>query len=193
MSECSLPWVRGQSCPPTALAGLDEVPGIAGALGTMCTPGNLIPAHCRGSLLTIIGTHLNSVYRAKIRFEARGVVTQATVSTRVWGHGPPALPTPPQSPGHTPSRCSASPCPQECESPLAPDRLLCRSPAFPLETKVEVVLGNLSVLLDGAHGRWLFRIRYYSRPKLYPLKEGGRFRLKPGDDEVAVKVRGAVG
>ncbi|NXQ46949.1 RON protein, partial [Catharus fuscescens] len=106
-----------------------------------------------GSLLTIIGTHLNSVYRAKIRFEARGVVSQAT----------------------------------ECESPLAPERLLCPSPAFPLETKVEVVLGNLSVLLDGAHGRWLFRIRYYSRPKLYPLNEGRRFRLKPGDDEIAVK------
>ncbi|NWS92623.1 RON protein, partial [Toxostoma redivivum] len=106
-----------------------------------------------GSLLTVIGTHLNSVYRAKIRFEAGGVLTQAT----------------------------------ECESPLAPERLLCHSPAFPLESKVEVVLGNLSVLLDGAHGRWLFRLRYYSRPKLYPLeKDGGRLRLKPGDDEVEV-------
>ncbi|XP_056357574.1 macrophage-stimulating protein receptor [Oenanthe melanoleuca] len=110
-----------------------------------------------GSLLTIIGTHLNSVYRAKIRFEARGVVTQAT----------------------------------ECESPLAPERLLCHSPALPIESKVEGVLGNLSVLLDGAHGRWLFRLRYYSRPKLYPLeKEGGRFRLKPGDDEIEVKQLG---
>ncbi|KAI1234357.1 Macrophage-stimulating protein receptor [Lamprotornis superbus] len=136
---------EGQSCPPTALAGLDEVLGIAGTLGTMCTPGNLIPAHCRGSLLTIIGTHLNSVYRAKIRFEAGGVLTQATVSTGVWGHRPSALPTPPQTPGHTPSRCSASPCPQECESPLGPERLLCHSPAFPFESKVEVVLGNLSV------------------------------------------------
>uniref|UniRef100_A0A8C3Y9G5 Macrophage stimulating 1 receptor n=1 Tax=Catharus ustulatus TaxID=91951 RepID=A0A8C3Y9G5_CATUS len=114
-------------------------------------------------------------------------IVPSCISTRVWGHGSPVLPTPPQSPGHTPSRCSASPCPQECESPLAPERLLCPSPAFPLETKVEVVLGNLSVLLDGAHGRWLFRIRYYSRPKLYPLNEGRRFRLKPGDDEIAVK------
>ncbi|XP_014725200.1 PREDICTED: macrophage-stimulating protein receptor [Sturnus vulgaris] len=106
-----------------------------------------------GSLLTIIGTHLNSVYRAKIRFEAGGVLTQAI----------------------------------ECESPLGPERLLCRSPAFPFESKVEVVLGNLSVLLDGAHGRWLFRLRYYSRPKLYPLeKDGRRFRLKPGDDEIEV-------
>ncbi|NXD47490.1 RON protein, partial [Corvus moneduloides] len=107
-----------------------------------------------GSLLTIIGAHLDSVYRAKIRFEAGGVVTQAT----------------------------------ECEDPLAPERLLCHSPAFPFESKVEVVLGNLSVLLDGADGRWLFRVRYYSRPKVFPLKEqeGGRLRLKPGDDEIKV-------
>ncbi|XP_068057689.1 macrophage-stimulating protein receptor isoform X2 [Anomalospiza imberbis] len=104
-----------------------------------------------GSLLTIVGTHLDSVYRAKIRFEAGGVITQAT----------------------------------ECKNPLAPDRLLCHSPAFPFESKVEVVLGNLSVLLDGADGRWLFRLRYYSRPKVFPLKqEGRRLRLKPGDDEI---------
>lgn len=57
--------------------------GIAGTLGTVCTPGNLVSAHRRGSLLTIIGTHLDSVYRAKIRFEAGGVITQATVSTGV--------------------------------------------------------------------------------------------------------------
>ncbi|NWT66695.1 RON protein, partial [Prunella himalayana] len=106
-----------------------------------------------GSLLTVIGTHLDSVYRAKIRFEAGGVITQAT----------------------------------ECKSPLAPDRLLCHSPAFPFESKVEVVLGNLSVLLDGADGRWLFRLRYYSRPKIFPFeKEGRRLRLKPGDDEIEV-------
>ncbi|NXH44458.1 RON protein, partial [Dicaeum eximium] len=106
-----------------------------------------------GSLLTIIGTHLDSVYRAKIRFEAAGVITQAT----------------------------------ECEDPLAPDRLLCHSPAFPFESKVEVVLGNLSVLLDGADGRWLFRLRYFSRPKVFPLEqEGRRLRLKPGDDEIEV-------
>ncbi|XP_059712212.1 macrophage-stimulating protein receptor isoform X2 [Haemorhous mexicanus] len=106
-----------------------------------------------GSLLTITGTHLDSVYRAKIRFEAGGVVTQAT----------------------------------ECKNPLAPDRLLCHSPAFPFESKVEVVLGNLSVLLDGADGRWLFRLRYYPRPKVYPLEqEGRRLRLKPGDDEIEV-------
>ncbi|NWV36394.1 RON protein, partial [Grantiella picta] len=113
-----------------------------------------------GSLLTIIGTHLDSVYRAKIRFEAGGVITQAA----------------------------------ECEDPLAPERLLCRSPAFPFETEVEVVLGNLSVLLDGADGRWLFRLRYYSRPQVFPLQqESGRLRLKPGDDEIEVHVRGAWG
>ncbi|NXX25710.1 RON protein, partial [Nicator chloris] len=106
-----------------------------------------------GSLLTIIGTHLDSVYRAKIRFEAGGVITQAT----------------------------------ECEDPLAPEQLLCHSPAFAFESKVEVVLGNLSVLLDGTDGRWLFRLRYYSRPKVFPLEqEGRRLRLKPGDDEIEV-------
>ncbi|NXE42160.1 RON protein, partial [Ptilorrhoa leucosticta] len=104
-----------------------------------------------GSLLTIIGTHLDSVYRAKIRFEAGAVITQAT----------------------------------ECEGPLAPERLLCHGPAFPFESKVEVMLGNLSVLLDGADGRWLFRLRYYSPPEVFPWdKDGGRFRLKPGDDEI---------
>ncbi|NWX67179.1 RON protein, partial [Promerops cafer] len=106
-----------------------------------------------GSLLTIIGTHLDSVYRARIRFEAGAVITQAT----------------------------------ECEDALAPERLLCHSPAFPFESKVEVVPGNLSVLLDGADGRWLFRLRYYSRPKVFPLEqEGRRLRLKPGDDEIEV-------
>lgn len=188
------PWVRGQPCPPAALAGLDEVLAVAGTLGTTCTPGNLTPAHCRGSLLTIIGTHLDSVYRAKIRFEAGRVITQATVSTGVWGHRPLALPTPSQSPGHIPSRCSASPCPQECKDPLAPEQLLCHSPAFPFEPKVEAVLGNLSVLLDGAYGRWLFGHRYYSQPKIYPFEqEGKRLRLKPGDDEIEVHVREAVG
>ncbi|XP_032554922.1 macrophage-stimulating protein receptor [Chiroxiphia lanceolata] len=110
-----------------------------------------------GSMLTIIGTHLDSVYRAKIRFEARGVITKAT----------------------------------ECEDPLAPERLLCRSPAFPFKSKVDVVLGNLSVLLDGADGHWLFHLHYYSRPKIFPLKqEGGRLRLKPGDDEIEVHQAG---
>lgn len=84
--------------------------------------------------------------------------------------------------------------PQECKNPLAPDRLLCHSPAFPFESNVDVVLGNLSVLLDGADGRWLFRLRYYSRPKVYPLEqEGRRLRLKPGEDEIEVHVRGAAG
>uniref|UniRef100_A0A8C5IUM8 Sema domain-containing protein n=1 Tax=Junco hyemalis TaxID=40217 RepID=A0A8C5IUM8_JUNHY len=93
-----------------------------------------------------------------------------------------------------PEPSSAPPCPQECKDPLAPDRLLCHSPAFPFESNVEVVPGNLSVLLDGADGRWLFRLRYYSRPKVYPLQqEGRRLRLKPGEDEIEVHVRGAAG
>ncbi|NWT41111.1 RON protein, partial [Chroicocephalus maculipennis] len=106
-----------------------------------------------GSMLTVIGTHLDSVYRAKIRFEASGVRTKAT----------------------------------ECESPQAPERLLCRSPAFPFESKVETAPGNLSVLLDGAAGHWLFRLRYYPQPKVFPLEqEGKRLRLKPGEDEIEV-------
>ncbi|NXL61493.1 RON protein, partial [Chordeiles acutipennis] len=106
-----------------------------------------------GSMLTIIGTHLDSVYCAKIHFEAGDVRTEAT----------------------------------ECEGPRAPEQLLCRSPAFPFESKVETAPGNLSVLLDGAAGRWLFRLRYYPRPEIFPLEqEGGRLRLKPGDDEIEV-------
>ncbi|XP_069721697.1 macrophage-stimulating protein receptor isoform X2 [Phaenicophaeus curvirostris] len=104
-----------------------------------------------GSVLTILGTHLDSVYRAKIRFEAGGVRTEAS----------------------------------DCEGPREPGRLLCRSPIFPLETKAETALGNLSVLLDGPAARWLFRLRYYPRPKVLPWEhEGGRLRLKPGDDEI---------
>ncbi|NXP24947.1 RON protein, partial [Scytalopus superciliaris] len=110
-----------------------------------------------GSMLTIIGTHLDSVYRAKVRFEASGVITKAT----------------------------------ECEGSLTPEQLLCRSPAFPFESKVEMVLGNLSVLLDGADGRWLFRLHYYSPPKTFPFKqEDGRLHLKPGDDEIKVQQLG---
>ncbi|KAM9272168.1 LOW QUALITY PROTEIN: macrophage-stimulating protein receptor [Cariama cristata] len=104
-----------------------------------------------GSMLTV-STHLDSVYRAKIHFEASGMRTKAT----------------------------------ECEGPQMPERLLCRSPAFPFESKVETHL-NLTVLLDGATGRWLFRLHYYPRPKVFPLEqEGRRLRLKPGDNEIEV-------
>ncbi|KAM6121251.1 LOW QUALITY PROTEIN: macrophage-stimulating protein receptor [Pterocles gutturalis] len=106
-----------------------------------------------GSMLTILGTHLDSVYRAKIQFESSSVRTEAA----------------------------------ECEGPQAPERLLCRSPAFPLESKVGTALGNLSVLLDTDAARRLFRLRYYPRPKVFPLEqEGGRLRLKPGEDEIEV-------
>ncbi|XP_059336195.1 macrophage-stimulating protein receptor [Ammospiza nelsoni] len=137
-------WIDGQEFPAPVPFQYRPDPAVS-AVVPSCS--------YEGSLLTIIGTHLDSVYRAKIRFEAAGVVTQAT----------------------------------ECKDPLAPDRLLCHSPAFPFESNVEVVPGNLSVLLDGADGRWLFRLRYYSRPKLYPLQqEGRRLRLKPGEDEIEV-------
>lgn len=97
-----------------------------------------------------------------------------------------------------PSPCAtlvpASLCPQECESPLSPALVLCRSPAFPFESKGGMTPGNLSVLLDGATGRWLFHLLYYPRPKVFPLEqEGGRLRLKPGDDEIEVHVCGAMG
>ncbi|XP_068014088.1 macrophage-stimulating protein receptor [Melanerpes formicivorus] len=106
-----------------------------------------------GSIVTITGTHLDSVYRAKIRFEAGDVRTEAA----------------------------------ECEDPQAAGQLLCHSPPFPFESNVETAPGNLSVLLDGATDRWLFRLRYYPQPKVYPLEqEGGRLRLKPGDDEIEV-------
>ncbi|XP_030314463.1 macrophage-stimulating protein receptor isoform X1 [Calypte anna] len=106
-----------------------------------------------GSVLTIIGTHLNSVYRTKIYFEANGVKTEAT----------------------------------ECQDPQTPEQLLCPSPAFPFESKVETALGNLSVLLDGAAGHRHFRLRYYPKPEVFPLEqEGRRLHLKPGDDEIEV-------
>ncbi|NXY18716.1 RON protein, partial [Atrichornis clamosus] len=137
-------WIDGEEFPAPLPFQYRPDPAVS-AIAPSCS--------YEGSLLTITGTYLDSVYRAKIRFEASGVITQAT----------------------------------ECEEPVTPQRLLCHSPAFPFESKVEVVLGNLSVLLDGADGRWLFRLPYYSRPKIYPLKqEGGRLRLKPGVDEVKV-------
>lgn len=46
-------------------------------------PGTLTSARRRGSTLTLIGTHLDSVYRAKIQFQGGGGgKTEATVSTR---------------------------------------------------------------------------------------------------------------
>ncbi|XP_068551090.1 macrophage-stimulating protein receptor isoform X1 [Anas acuta] len=112
-----------------------------------------------GLMLTLIGSHLDSMYRAKIRFEAAGEKTETT----------------------------------ECEGPQLPERLLCRSPAFPFETKLETVLGNLSVLLEGAAGRQLFRLRYFPRPRVFPFEQQGKqrhYRLKPGDDEVEVNQLG---
>ncbi|NXR13191.1 RON protein, partial [Semnornis frantzii] len=106
-----------------------------------------------GSIVTVTGTHLDSVYRAKIRFEASGVRTEST----------------------------------ECEGPQAAGQLLCHSPPFPFESNVETAPGNLSVLLDGASDRWLFRLRYYPQPKIFHFQqEGRRLRLKPGDDEIEV-------
>ncbi|XP_061864498.1 macrophage-stimulating protein receptor isoform X2 [Colius striatus] len=106
-----------------------------------------------GLMLTIVGTHLDSVSHAKIRFEANSVQTEAT----------------------------------KCERPAVPEQLLCRSPAFPFETKVETVLGNLSVLLDGAPGRWRFHLRYYPQPKVFHFEqEGRRLLLKPGENEIEV-------
>uniref|UniRef100_A0A663MIF7 Sema domain-containing protein n=1 Tax=Athene cunicularia TaxID=194338 RepID=A0A663MIF7_ATHCN len=91
-----------------------------------------------------------------------------------------------------PCRHPASPCLQECEGPQAPEQLLCRSPSFPFEGKVETALGNLSVLLDGNTGHQLFRLRYYPKPKFFfPSEtEGGRLRLKPGDNEIKVQQLG---
>ncbi|NXX98720.1 RON protein, partial [Centropus bengalensis] len=105
-----------------------------------------------GSMLTILGTHLDSVYRAKIRFEAGGVRTEAA----------------------------------ECEAPQVPEQLLCPSPAFPFEGNGDTAAGNLSVLLDGPAARWVLRLRYHPQPQIFPLEkeEGGRLRLKPGDDEI---------
>ncbi|XP_025962425.2 macrophage-stimulating protein receptor isoform X2 [Dromaius novaehollandiae] len=106
-----------------------------------------------GSTLTLFGTHLDSVYQAKIRFEASGVKTET----------------------------------QACQGPRVPDQLLCQSPAFPFENKVETAAGNLSVLLDGAADRWLFRLRYYPRPEIFPFEhEDRRYHLKPGDDEIEI-------
>uniref|UniRef100_A0A663EUG1 receptor protein-tyrosine kinase n=1 Tax=Aquila chrysaetos chrysaetos TaxID=223781 RepID=A0A663EUG1_AQUCH len=131
--------VNGSECP---LAGQPRYapalppPGTAGSLFLAPLPFQYRPdpfisavvpsCSYEGSILTVIGTHLDSVYRAKIRFQAGGVRTEAVVS--------------------------------ECEGPRAPERLLCRSPAFPFESKVETAPGNLSVLLDGAAGRQLFRL-----------------------------------
>lgn len=56
------------------------------------------------------------------------------------------------------------------------------------------MLGNLSVLLDGATGRWLFRHHYHPPPEVFHFEqEDRRLRLKPGDNEIEVHVRGAAG
>lgn len=71
-------------------------PGDCMHPGDHVHPGALTPACCRGSMLTVIGTHLDSVYRAKIHFEASGVRTEAMVSAGAGGRHPPdpALPAP---------------------------------------------------------------------------------------------------
>lgn len=51
--------------------------------------------------------------------------------------------------------------------------------------------GNLSVLLDGAADRWLFRLRYFPQPQMFSFgQQGERYQLKPGDNEIKVNVRG---
>nr|XP_047910368.1 macrophage-stimulating protein receptor [Anser cygnoides] len=139
-------WIDGEEFPAPLPFQYRPNPSVWGIIPN-CSYG--------GSMLTLIGSHLDSMYRTKILFEAGGVRTKTT----------------------------------ECEGPQLPERLLCRVPPLPFETQPETVLGNLSVLLDGAAGRRLFRLRYFPLPQVFPFELQGRhrqYRLKPGDNEVEV-------
>lgn len=94
--------------------------------------GALIPAHCRGSIVTITGTHLDSVYRAKIRFEASGVRTEATVSTGAGECCPLTLPCPPLFPGYYAMPVCSIPLPAGVRGPTSSRTAAVPQPTLPL-------------------------------------------------------------
>uniref|UniRef100_A0A8B9PUL0 receptor protein-tyrosine kinase n=1 Tax=Apteryx owenii TaxID=8824 RepID=A0A8B9PUL0_APTOW len=80
---------------------------------------------------------------------------------------------------------AAPSCLQVCQGPRTPDRLVCQSPAFPFESKVETAHGNLSVLLDGTPGRWLFHLPELPAPVRGPLSKGSLSGQQSGLDALA--------
>ncbi|XP_077182154.1 macrophage-stimulating protein receptor isoform X2 [Paroedura picta] len=76
-----------------------------------------------------------------------------------------------------------------CKEPLEGKKLVCQSPAYPLENKFEIVHGILRILMDGVLERKEFHIRYYSKPQIYPFEnEDKLYTLIQG--EYTIKHRG---
>ncbi|XP_007443064.2 macrophage-stimulating protein receptor [Python bivittatus] len=78
-----------------------------------------------------------------------------------------------------------------CDGPLSTDRLVCQSPDYPSENKMESIYGNLSVLMDGVLGQKTFRIRYYPKPVIDPFDhEGHSYILQRGEDRIEISHKG---
>ncbi|KAJ6667753.1 hypothetical protein lerEdw1_016074, partial [Lerista edwardsae] len=76
---------------------------------------------------------------------------------------------------------------KECAGPESDKRLICQSPAYPFESKVENVHGNLSIVVDGALEHRLFQIGYYPKPVIYPFEhEDKLYILKQGENEIEI-------
>lgn len=67
--------------------------------------------------------------------------------------------------------------------------LICQSPAYQFENKVESISGNLSITVDGALEPRLFRIGYHPMPMIYPFEhEDKLYILKEGENEIEIHV-----
>ncbi|XP_060096048.1 macrophage-stimulating protein receptor [Heteronotia binoei] len=78
-----------------------------------------------------------------------------------------------------------------CKGPLSANSLVCQSPAYPFENKIESVHGILRILMDGALGRKEFHTRYYPKPQIYPFEnEDKLYTLIQGEDKIKINHRG---
>nr|XP_056710658.1 macrophage-stimulating protein receptor [Euleptes europaea] len=78
-----------------------------------------------------------------------------------------------------------------CKGPPSANSLVCQSPVYRFDNKIESVRGFLRILMDGALGHKEFHIRYYPKPQIYPFEnEDKLYTLIQGEDKVKIQHRG---
>ncbi|XP_066469049.1 macrophage-stimulating protein receptor [Tiliqua scincoides] len=74
-----------------------------------------------------------------------------------------------------------------CAGQRSDQMLVCQSPAYKFENKVESVSGNLSIMMDRALEPRLFRISYYPKPVIHPFEHQDKlYILMQGENEIEI-------
>ncbi|XP_048348163.1 macrophage-stimulating protein receptor isoform X2 [Sphaerodactylus townsendi] len=76
-----------------------------------------------------------------------------------------------------------------CKRPPSANTLVCQSPAYRFENKIESVPGILRILMDGALGGKAFHTCYYPKPQIYPFENEDRlYTLIQGEDKIKINI-----